>query len=144
MSRSTNGRRDAANGKGAPSSTDAPFVFERAAAKWKGYVNIDQSEASKKQYANYAADSNLVAEIVAALPVRGYKLSVVCDGTPEVYKATAYAAYRGMPDEGIAVSAWAGSLWDAVAAVAFIVIVQCQADLSPYYQASDSMRRFTF
>lgn len=79
MSKSTNGRRDAANGKGASSSTDAPFVFDRAAAKWKGYVNIEQTEASKKQYANYAADPDLVAEVVATLPVRGYKLSVVCD-----------------------------------------------------------------
>lgn len=130
-------------GRASPVKGDA-LPFNRMSAKWVGFVNVEQTEGTKDQYEAFSRDADLVAEIVQAVLSRGYKLSVVCDGSEDVFKATAYAAFKGMPDEGLAVSAWAASPWEGIAAVSFIVGVQSQGDLSKHYTESTSRRRFTF
>lgn len=128
--------------KGAASVDAAPFL--RAAAEWKGYVNVEQSEATKKQFNAFRDDANLVQEVTAEILCKGYKMSVVQADDDETVKATAYAAFQGMPDSGLSVSAWAGDIWSALAAVAFIVGVQSQCDLSRYAVPSGRSSKRTF
>jgi len=128
--------------KGAASDDAAPFL--RQAAEWKGYVNIEQSAESKAQFEAFADDADLVSEVSAEILLRGYKISVVQVDDDETVKASAFAAFRGMPDAGYSVSAWAPTLLSAVAAVTFIVALQAQFDLSQYASDVSGKRRRTF
>jgi hypothetical protein len=62
----------------------------------------------------------------------------------ETVKATAYAAFSGMADEGLNVSAWADTFYGALMAVVYIVSVQAQFDLSGYALPENKARRRTF
>lgn len=136
--RSSKGRRK----KGAASTDAAPFL--RKAAEYKGYVNVEQSEASKEHFRAWCDDPDLVSEFTAEVLLRGYKLSVVQTDDDETVKATAYAAFSGMPDEGLSVSAWAGSFYGALMAAVYIVAVQSQFDLSQYTSPENRVKRRTF
>lgn len=125
------------------SSGDA-VVFLRASAEWKGYVNVEFGKDESSRFASFTYDADLVQEITAAVLFRGYKLSVVQSDDAETYKATAYAAFKYMPDEGIAVSAWAGSPLEALAAVVYIVGVYAAFDLSSHFEAVARKGRRTF
>lgn len=127
---------------GALSKDVAPFL--RAAAEYKGYVNVEQTEATKDHFRSFSDDLELVGETITQAMLSGYKLSVVSVDDEETFKATAYAAFRGMPDSGLSVSAWAGKPLEALAAVAYIVVIQAQLDLSKYDDPSQRVKRRTF
>lgn len=137
-------RRDKAKRteKGVTSQDVAPFL--RAAAEWKGYVNVEQSDASKAQHSQFSDDVDLVSEFTAQVCLRGYRITFVQVDDEETVRATAFAAFRGMPDTGYAVSAWADSLLAALAAVVFIVAVQAQYDLSQFAIDGQGKSRRTF
>ena len=135
--RSKNSRK-----KGATSHDAAPFL--RKAAEYKGYVNVEQSEDTKRHYAQWRDDADLVSEFTTEVLHHGYKLSIVSVDDTETFKATAYAAFGGMPDEGLNVSAWAGTFYDALTAVVYIVSVQAQFDLSVYADPAVRTKRRTF
>lgn len=129
--------------KGAASNGDAaPFL--RASAEYKGYVNVEQTQRTKEQFAAFRDDSGVVLEHTTAVLLAGYKLSVVQAENDETYKATAYAAFSGMPDAGLSVSGWAGSWPDALASVTFIVSVQAEMNLATFDVAPVNSRRRTF
>ena len=136
--KSSKGRRK----KGAASTDAAPFL--RKAAEYKGYVNVEQSEDTKRHYAQWRDDADLVSEFTTEVLHHGYKISVVSVDDLETFKATAYAAFGGMPDEGLNVSAWAGTFYDALTAVVYIVSVQAQFDLSVYADPAVRTKRRTF
>lgn len=127
---------------GATSKDVAPFL--RAAAEYKGYVNVEQTEATKDHFRSFSDDLELVGETITQAMLSGYKLSIVSVDDEETFKATAYAAFRGMPDSGLSVSAWAGKPLEALAAVAYIVVIQAQLDLSRYDDPSQRVKRRTF
>ena len=135
--RSKNSRK-----KDAPSNDAAAFL--RPAAEWKGYVNVEQTEATKSHFRQWCDDSDLVSEFTAEVLLHGYKLSVVQVDDDETVKATAYAAFRGMPDEGLSVSAWSDTFYGALMAVVYIVAVQAQFNLSAYALPETKARRRTF
>lgn len=120
----------------------APFL--RAAAEWKGYVNVEQSQSTKDHFRAFSDDSQLVGETITQALLSGYKLSVMSVDDDETYKATAYAAFKGMPDSGLSVSAWAGNPLEALAAVVYIVVIQSGLDLSQHDQPETRVRRRTF
>lgn len=128
--------------KGATSNDVAPFL--RKAATYKGYVNVEQSDETKRHYAQWRDDPDLVSEFTAEVLHHGYKVSVVSADDHETFKATAYAAFSGMPDEGLNVSAWAGTFYDAFNAVVYIVSVQAQFDLSVFADDAVRPKRRTF
>jgi hypothetical protein len=86
----------------------------------------------------------LVSETIVQALLSGYKLSVVSVDDDETFKATAYAAFKGMPDSGLSVSAWAGKPLEAMAAVVYIVVIQAGLDLSKYDQPETRVKRRTF
>jgi hypothetical protein len=128
--------------KGAASTDAAPFL--RKAAEYKGYVNVEQTEATKDHFRQWCDDADLVSEFTAEVLLHGYKLSVVQVDDTETVKATAYAAFSGMADEGLNVSAWADTFYGALMAVVYIVSVQAQFDLSGYALPENKARRRTF
>jgi len=138
------------SGKSAPksprkgSASDDALPFLRVSAEWKGYVNVEQSEATKDQFWAFYNDANLVREITAEVLLAGYKLSIVQVDNPETCKASAYAAFSGMVDAGYTVSAWGDSLDSALAAVVFIVGVQARKDLSQFATDKVASSRRTF
>lgn len=144
MSRSkqrANGSKNGRNG-GAVSQDAAPFL--RTAAEWKGYVNVEQTDSTKAHFTSFSDDLELVSETISQALLSGYKLSVVQVDDEETVKATAYAAFRGMPDTGLSVSAWADTALKALAAVAYIVVIQAQLDLSQFDRPEERVRRRTF
>ena len=128
--------------KGAASTDAAPFL--RPAAEYKGYVNVEQSETTKRHYADWCNDADLVSEFTTEVLHHGYNISVVSVDDTETFKATAYAAFRGMPDEGLNVSAWASTFGDAWNAVVYIVSVQAQFNLSTFDNPALRTKRRTF
>lgn len=136
--KSSKGRRK----KGAASTDAAPFL--RKAAEYKGYVNVEQSEETKRHYAQWSDDADLVSEFTTEVLHHGYKISVVSVDDHETFKATAYAAFSGMPDEGLNVSAWADSFFGAWNAVVYIVSVQAQFNLSTFDNPALRTKRRTF
>jgi len=128
--------------KGAASTDAAPFL--RKAAEWKGYVNVQLSEGSKERYEAFSRDAGLVQEVTAETLLRGYKLSVVQVDDDETVRATAVAGFSGMPDAGLAVSAWEGSIWDALAAVVYLVGIHSAFDLSQWEEPEVKKSRRTF
>lgn len=128
--------------KGAASNDVAPFL--RKAAEWKGYVNVEQTEATKEHFRQWCDDSDLVSEFTAEVLLHGYKLSVVQTDDAETVKATAYAAFSGMPDEGYSVTAWSDTFYGALMAVVYIVAVQSQFDLSQHAADEARPKRRTF
>lgn len=120
----------------------APFL--RAAAEWKGYVNVEQTESTKAHFAAFSDDAELVGETITQALLSGYKLSVVSVDDDETFKAVAYAAFKGMPDSGLSVAAWADTPLKAFAAVAYIVVIQAQMNLTTYDQPETRVRRRTF
>lgn len=135
--RSKNGTKN-----GATSNDVAPFL--RANAEFRGYVNVEQSDSTKAHFAAYADDSELVSETIGQALLSGYKLSVVQADDEETFKATAYAAFKGMPDAGLSVTAWTGTALSALAAVAYIVCIQSQLDLSKWDKPEERVKRRTF
>lgn len=128
--------------KGAALNDAAPFL--RPAAEYKGYVNVEQSEETKRHYAQWSDDVDLVSEFTAEVLHHGYKISIVSVDDLETYKATAYAAFRGMPDEGLNVSAWGDTFFSAFNAVVYIVSVQAQFNLSTFDNPALRTKRRTF
>lgn len=127
--------------KAGTSLTDAP-AFLRVAAEWKGYVNVELSEREAEQFRSFSDDVDLVCETTAEVVSRGYKLSFVQTDVHGTVKATAVSGFRGMLDAGYAVSAWQGSVHEALAAVVFLVSMCAQYDLSRYAtQGSEKVRR---
>lgn len=137
------GKRSKARRKKAGTSNDAP-AFLRAGAEYKGYVNVEQTEATKEHFRQWCDDADLVSEFTAEVLLHGYKLSVVQVDDDETLKATAYAAFSGMPDEGLNVSAWADTFYGALMAVVYIVAVQSQFNLSQYALPETKAKRRTF
>lgn len=135
-------RSKSGRGNGVASVDAAPFL--RAAAEWKGYVNVEQTDSTKEHFRAFSDDLELVSETIGQALLSGYKLSVVQNDDEETCKATAYAAFKGMPDSGLSVSAWASNALQALAAVAYIVVIQAQLDLSRYDDPSTRVRRRTF
>lgn len=127
---------------GATSKDAAPFL--RVRAEWKGYVNVEQTDSTKAHFAAFADDAQLVGETISEALLSGYTLSVVQVDDEETVKATATAAFKGMPDSGLAVSAWASDALKAIAAVAYIVVIQAQRDLTKFDQPETRIRRRTF
>lgn len=140
--RMSNGRSPKPAAKRGDSKSVAPFL--RVAAAWEGYVNVELSDASKEQFKHFADDVSMVQEVTAEILQRGYKLSVVQVDDDETVRCTATAGFSGMPDAGLAVSAWAGSLFEACAAAAFIVAVVSGFDLSKWQQPEIKKSRRTF
>lgn len=128
--------------KGAASTDAAPFL--RKAAEYKGYVNVEQTDSTKDHFRQWCDDADLVSEFTAEVLLHGYKLSIVQADDDETVKATAYAAFSGMPDEGLNVSAWASTFYGALMAVVYIVSVQAQFDLSAYALPENKTKRRTF
>lgn len=128
--------------KGAVSNDAAPFL--RAASEWKGYVNVEQSDATKVHFRQWCDDADLVSEFTSEVLLRGYKLDVVQVDDDETVRATARAAFSGMPDAGYSVSAWAGSFYEALMAVVYIVAVQSQFDISQHALPETKVKRRTF
>lgn len=129
--------------KGGDSGRDvAPFL--RNAAQWEGYVNVEFTGGEKEQFAAFSDDINLVQEVTAEVLLRGYKLSVVQVDDDETVRATATAGFSGMPDAGLAVSAWGESLFIAVASVVFIVAVHSRFDLATWKQPEVKKSKRTF
>lgn len=124
------------------SESVAPFL--RVAAAWEGYVNVELTEASKEQFKHFSDDVSMVQEVTAEVLLRGYKLSVVQVDNEETVRVTATAGFSGMPDAGLAVSAWAEGVFPAIAAAAFIVAVVSQFDLSKWQQPETKKSRRTF
>ena len=127
---------------GATSKDAAPFL--RVRSEWKGYVNVEQTDATKAHFAAFSDDAELVSETISQALLSGYSFSVVQVDDEETVKATASAAFKGMPDSGLAVSAWAGSPLEALAAVAYIVVIQSGRDLSKFDDPSTRTSRRTF
>lgn len=142
------GSRGKANGQkrsaeGVASGKDAaPFL--RAAAEWKGYVNVELGEDAAGRFATFCGDPGLVQEITAEVLLRGYKVSVVQVENERTVRATATAGFRGMPDAGLAVSAWQEDLYHAIAAVVFIVACSSQFDLTVYETDQATRLKRTF
>jgi hypothetical protein len=128
--------------KGAASQDVAPFL--RSASEWKGYVNVEQSEATKVHFRQWCDDADLVSEFTAEVLLRGYKLDIVQVDDDETVRATARAAFSGMPDAGYSVSAWASSFYEALMAVVYIVAVQSQFDISQHAKPETKVKRRTF
>lgn len=128
--------------KGATSDDAAPFL--RSASEWKGYVNVEQSEGTKEHFRQWCDDADLVSEFTAEVLLRGYKLDVVQVDDDETVRATARAAFSGMPDAGYSVSAWADTFYAALMAVVYIVAVQSQFDLSQHARPETKVKRRTF
>lgn len=135
--RSKNSRK-----KGAASNDAAPFL--RKAAEYRGYVNVEQTESTKDHFRQWCDDADLVSEFTAEVLHHGYKISIVSVDDHETFKATAYAAFSGMPDEGLNVSAWADTFYAALLAVVYIVAVQSQFDLSQHALPENKVKRRTF
>lgn len=136
-----NSQKRSANG--ATSSHDvAPFL--RVAADWKGYVNVELDQDVAGRFAAFCGDPSLVQEITAEVLYRGYKVSVVQVENERTVRATATAGFRGMPDAGLAVSAWQEDLFGAVAAVIYIVACVSQFDLSVHEKPAEQRLRRTF
>lgn len=129
--------------KAGGSSGDAP-PFLRAAAEWKGYVNVEIDEGTKAQFQAFIADAGLVREITAEVLLRGYKLSSVQVDNDATVRATAIAGFKGTVDAGYAVSAWAEDFYEATAAVVFIVAVLSGFNLSQHVKEAEARYRRTF
>lgn len=127
---------------GAASKDVAPFL--RALADWKGYVNVELTDAEKSQFRAFINDASLVQEVTAETLLHGYKLSVVQVDDPETVKATAFAAFKGMPDSGLGITVWAGDLYEAVAGVIFLVAILSRYDLSKHVKPEEKRSRRTF
>jgi hypothetical protein len=126
--------------KGAASGGDAaPFL--RAAAKWKGWVNVKPDEDARGAFEEWCGDSDLVESFTTAALWRGYKLSVVQADDEDTYRANAYAAFAGMPDEGLSVGAWADSPLRAIASVVYIVGVMAGYDLTKFETEGKQSKR---
>lgn len=128
---------------GGASSNDAP-PFLRAAAEWKGYVNVELGEGAAEQFHAFIRDADLVREVTAEVLLHGYKLSCVQVDNSETVRATAIAGFAGTVDAGFAVSAWAEDFYNAAAAVVFIVGVHSRFDLSQWVRDEGSYRKRTF
>lgn len=133
-------KRSAKRGK----ADDAVAPFLRVAAAWEGYVNVELSDAHKEQFKFFCDDVGLVQEVTAEVLQRGYKLSVVQVDDTETVRCTATAGFSGMPDAGLAVSAWAGTFFEAAAAASFIVAVVSQFDLSQWVRPEVKRSKRTF
>lgn len=128
---------------GGASGKDA-LPFLRAAAEWKGYVNVELGEGAAEQFRAFVGDTDLVREITAEVLLRGYKLSAVQVDNDETVRATAIAAFAGTVDAGYAVSAWGEDFYLAVASVVFIVGVHSRFDLSQWVREQETYRKRTF
>lgn len=137
-----NNSSKAGGNKGGASGDAPPFL--RASAEWKGYVNVEQTESTKEHFRSFSDDVELVGETISQALLSGYKLSIVQTDDDETVKGTAYAGFKGMPDSGLSVSAWSSTPLGALAAVAYIVVIQAQMDLSKYDQPETRVRRRTF
>lgn len=120
----------------------APYL--RVAAAWEGYVNVEFTGGEKEQFASFSDDVNLVQEVTAEVLLRGYKLSVVQVDNDDTVRATFTAGFSGMPDAGLAVSAWGESLFNAIAACAFIVAIHSRFDLTVWKQPEVKKSKRTF
>lgn len=144
MSGGSRGKNLAAkrSAKGVASSDAAPFL--RKAAEWEGYVNVELSDGSAERYEAFARDADLVREVTSEVLLRGYKLSAVQVDDTETVRATAIQGFVGTPDAGLAVSAWEADIYDALAAVVYLVALHSEFDLSRWRAAETKKSRRTF
>lgn len=140
--RGKGGQAKRSDKNGAASKDVAPFL--RSGAEWKGYVNVEFSETEKERFRTFVADADLVREITAQVLLEGYKITCVQVDNDETVKATAFSAFSGRVDSGLAVSAWAADFYDAVCAVAFIVGVHSQFNLAQHETEKPVSSRRTF
>lgn len=139
-------------GKGSPAKRSAKGInssatvdpFLRRNAEWKGYVNVEFTEGEKAQFDAFSDDPSLVSEVSAQVLLKGYKITSVQVDDDETVRSTAFAAFVGMPDEGLAVSVWGGSLLNSIAAVVFVVAIHARFDLSKFVEPEVKKSRRTF
>lgn len=123
---------------------DTVDPFLRRNADWKGYVNVEFTEKDKEQFDGFADDPHLVSEISAEVLLKGYKITSVQVDDDQTVRSTAFAAFAGMPDEGLAVSVWGDSLLNSIAAVVFVVAIHARFDLSKFVEPEVKKSRRTF
>lgn len=84
---------------------------------WRGFVNLELSDASKEKAVNLTSDALKFWAEIESTVMGGYRLSVTFTQATEVFNATITGTSDHPTDEGIAVTARSRRIDVAIAAV---------------------------
>lgn len=105
-------------------------AFWRQPAKWRGAVLYSPAPDAVAEYKEWRHENVKGAEVLITSAVTvGYKLTLTGSSNAGVLTVQAYAAYRGMPDAGLAIRVEGLLPTEAILRAAYVVGILSVYDL---------------